>query len=507
MSKKPAKKENLKQRAYLNSVTSVLDYGARVITGFVVTPFLVSGLGSTLFGVWKVLGQFTNYTSIADIKATEVLKWAVAKDRDSVDEKELREYVTATFILVMMILPVILIAGSIITWFSPTITGVGEEYVDLVRITTAVLVLSLIIHKLFDLFESILRGMNLGFKRMGFRAVVFVIGGGLQIAVVLLGYGLIALASIQVLVNLVIGITIYLIVKKHVPWFGFGKASLKKSISFIKTSGWFMGWSGVKMILLNSDKVLLGFLTGPILVTQYVITEYLIKAVQGTINNVVHGVLPGMGKLYGEGNYEKMDEARNQIMLLTWLLAVIVGSIVIVFNESFIQVWVGDDIYAGQLVNIMILLVGIQYLFINNDSTLINLSLDIKQKVFLGLAAAIVSIILIVLLIDDFGIAGLCAGLIIGRGILTIGYPYIINQKINKKFSIIPIRCVFATIMIWGSTLLISDSIFITNWIELIILVIIFCAILIPVTFFLGIGKNNRNAIYAYKQRIKFFNK
>ena len=71
-------KENLTQRAYLNSVTSLLDYGARTITVFVVTPFLVSGLGSTLFGVWQILQQFTGYTNLADIRATQVLKWSVS---------------------------------------------------------------------------------------------------------------------------------------------------------------------------------------------------------------------------------------------------------------------------------------------------------------------------------------------------------------------------------------------------------------------------------------------
>src|SRR5690625_759823 len=114
-------RENLKQRAYLNSVTSVLDYGARIVTNFFVTPFLVSGLGSTLFGAWKVLGQFTSYTNLADIKATQVLKWAVAKDRDSISDEELREYVTATFFLVWMFFPLSPVAEVVITWTLPGI--------------------------------------------------------------------------------------------------------------------------------------------------------------------------------------------------------------------------------------------------------------------------------------------------------------------------------------------------------------------------------------------------
>src|SRR5690625_5322408 len=129
----------------------------------------------------------------------------------------------------MMILPLLLVAGAVISWYSPRITNVPAEYYATVRITSSILVLALVTNKVFDLFESILRGMNLGFKRMGFRATVFVIGGGLQVAVVLYEYGLIGLALVQVLVNLIIGIKIYVIFNKNLPWYGWGRGNIKKS--------------------------------------------------------------------------------------------------------------------------------------------------------------------------------------------------------------------------------------------------------------------------------------
>ncbi len=502
---KPKKKENLKQRAYLNSVTSMLDYGARIITTFFVTPFLVSGLGSTLFGVWKVLGQFTSYTGLADIKATQVLKWAVAKDRDSVDEDELREYVTATFILVMMILPLVLIAGAIITWYSPYITNVSSGYFGIVRITTAILVLALVIHKVFDMFESILRGMNLGFKRMGFRATVFVIGGGLQIAVMLLGYGLIALAMIQVLVNLVIGITIYVIVKKHVSWFGWGRVNFKRSLSFFKTSGWFMGWSAVKMAILNSDKVLLGFLAGPVLVTQYVITEYLVKAARGSVGNVIHGVIPGVGKLFGSVQYDKLNKARSHIMLMTWLMGVSVGAAVLVFNDSFVQLWVGEEQYAGHLANTMIILVALQYMFIQNDSAIINTTLDINQKVYYGFTSAAISVLLMTLLVPDYEIVGLCIAMIVGRMPMSIAYPLIISKKTNAKVRVsYLIRPILVTIALWAISYRVGIWLNELNWFWLLIGAIVTSLIILIIAGLTGLNKHQRSELLEYKNRIKF---
>src|SRR5690625_6289151 len=80
------------------------------------------------------------------------------------------------------------------------------------------------------------------------------IGGILQIAVIFLGFGLIGLALVQVFIMLSMGITIYVIMKKHVPWFGWGEVNLKRTVSFSKISGGFVG-SDRKSTRLNSSHV------------------------------------------------------------------------------------------------------------------------------------------------------------------------------------------------------------------------------------------------------------
>ena len=47
--------KGLTKKAYLNALTVVLDYGASLIVGFLITPLMVAGLGNYLFGMWQVL--------------------------------------------------------------------------------------------------------------------------------------------------------------------------------------------------------------------------------------------------------------------------------------------------------------------------------------------------------------------------------------------------------------------------------------------------------------------
>src|SRR2546422_11503673 len=63
----------LTQRASLNVIASILDYGAKVAVGLVVVPILVGGLGRSLYGVWEMLGRLVGYMTAGDGRPTQAL--------------------------------------------------------------------------------------------------------------------------------------------------------------------------------------------------------------------------------------------------------------------------------------------------------------------------------------------------------------------------------------------------------------------------------------------------
>jgi|SRR5690606_30884729 len=503
--KKP--KENLRQRAYLNTVTSFIDYGTKALTSFVVNPFVVNGLGGTLFGVWQMLGQITNYSNLADFKASTVLKWAIARDRENVDEEELRKYVTTTFFLVLLMLPLILIAALAITWYLPEIVKISDDYIFTIRVTFLILISSFILRKFFNVFESILAGMNLGFKRMGLRAVITIIGGGLSVLAIVLDFGLIGLALVSLTTSLIIGVTLMIIVKKNVPWFGLSKFSFKQSKMFFKTSGWFMAWSGIQMILTNSDKVLLGALASPIFVAQYVITTYLPNTIKDIVTQIIGNTLPGMGKLYGNKEFDKLLSVKRQVFVITWLFCCTIGCIGLIFNHSFVSLWIGEDQYAGQFVNLLLILITIQYMFTYNDGILINISLNVKKKVYYGAVAALITILLSILLIEKMGIIGLCIALIGGRLTMSIAYPIIVAKILDHKinFDLKLFRMMFTMLLLFTFSYFIGESILIRQWFMLLLLVGVMFLIVLVLSYFIGVTKKERDDIYNQLIKIKIF--
>ncbi len=501
------RQENLKQRAYLNTLSSMLDYIANRLTGLFVNPFIVAGLGTSLFGIWQMLGQLTGYINIADTRASQVLKWTVAQKKDVATVDELQSEAGAAFLVLLIVMPVLLIGGSIISWYAPVITHAHIAQYTLIRVTCAILVFSLIVFKVFELFEAVLRGMNLSFKRMGLRAGIVIIGGGLKVLAITLGYGLAALAAVQLFDSLLIGISFYIVVKRNIPWFGIKKPTRANVLRFGKLSAWYLADAGANVVNNNSDKLLLGIITGPVTVTYYTLTKFIPMALQGIINRLILGIMPGVGKLLGLKEYEKINSVRKKIHSVTLLLTTAFGVTVILFNHSFLKIWVGKEHFAGQLANVMIMITIMQDTFVKNDACIISATLDIKKKVFLTLISGVLFAGFGILLAYKFGIVGLCLALIISRLFLFIGQRKIlagIMQSTTRVESIINYRSFITSFVLLGTAAWLATLTGVVKFYQLALLAPAVFFTAFSVFYFFGLSKKERQELRQTVTSIKF---
>ena len=507
-SPKVKEKENLKQRAYLNTLSSFIDYVGVQLTGMITSPYIVGGLGSSMYGIWQMLGQMTGYAKMADSRATQVLKWTVAKKKDVADEEELRSDITSALVVTLLSMPVVLIVGGIISWYAPYITKADPAYYNLIRITCSLLNLSLVISRVFDMYEGVLRGMNLGYKRMGFRAGIVVFGGALKILAITQGFGLIGLSVVQVLVTIITGLVFYFIVKRSVGWFGLGKTNRKKVLDFGKLSGWTMANTITDTLITQSDKVLLGFITSSVLVSSYALTTFLALAIQGVLFRVVIGILPGVGKLFGLQEYSKIYRVWRNMNDLIFLMLTASGVAIILFNNSFLNLWVGKGHFAGNLANVLIMIMVMQDTFIKNDGYIIITTLDLKKKVYLTFFSAIIFIALGFALVGNLGIPGLCISLIGGKFLLFVGQRKVLRDKIQPNV-VTPFFKRVQPLVI--SFLMLGAACFLSGFIQPVSLLKMIG--LVPVTFLLsffifyklGLQKEKRTELVRIISSIKFF--
>lgn len=503
-------KENLSQRAYLNTVTAGIDFGAKQIVGFILNPIMVTFLGPVFYGVWKIIGQLGNYMVIADINVSQPLKLLIARERSVKNGNELRNYVTQALFANIFFLPLYIIAGSILVWFSPYVAGVEENYFLVVRSASGLLVLAFIVKQLFAIAESVLRGMNLAYKRMGLRAAITVLGGALTAGTLYLGYGLTGIAAVNFLTAVFSGIAILGVARENVNWFGFAKVKLLEVKSFIKLSGWFMVENIVRLIDRSSDMILLGFFAGPTYVGVYAISKFLMNSATGAINQILPALTPGLAKLIGEGDHEKVLKVRSQMTSLIWMFGSAFGSVICLWNESFISVWTTQEYFVGQLETLLIVIVAIQMALQQIDGSLINVYLDLRNKIIVTAISLLSTIVLAIVLIPLYQTAGLLFALLVGKIWIGFGYSQIISMKMNSGHLIREIffsrTAVICTLILLGSGYT-GSPVYVTGWIHLIIAMVISFTIVSSLIWMLALSSVDRKWIKELFSKVKFFNK
>jgi len=429
--------KSLTKKASLNALASTLDYAAHLIVAFLITPLMVIGLGDYFYGAWQILNRLVGYISPASGRPTQALKFTLAKEQASTDFDKKRTYVGSTLAVFALFLPVMGVFGGLLTWFVPYWIKTPPQYVWSVRIACGLLVVSLITTTLVAVPRSVLEGENKGYKRMGISTLLVFVGGGLTWLALYLETGIIGVAGSSLATSIIVGIFFFSVVRSYVPWFGVARPSWREVREFLGVSWWFMAWNLIMMLMMVSDVVVLGMLNSVESVTSYSLCKYAPEVSISVVAIMVFGILPGLGGIIGSGDLERASKVRGEIMTFTWLVVTVLGTGVILWNRTFVGLWVGGKHFVGGLPDLFIILVIFQFVFIRNDANVIDLTLRLSRKVILGAVSVAISILAAGILVHFFkmGIIGLCFGIMLGRLILSVQYPILIGRVLQIQTS------------------------------------------------------------------------
>ncbi len=420
----------LTKKASLNVVAQVLDYVARALAGFVVNPILLRRLGEAGFGNWQVLQRLVGHANPAGGRPAEALKWFIANRQASPDLEDKRRAVGSALAVWALFLPILAAAGGLIAWFAPVWLEVPPDRSAIARVAAAILVVGLVIAGVANVPWAVLAGQNLGYKRMGLTATLELVGGALVAAGAIVGGNLVGVALGAVGGTVVIGVTYHWLARRYVPWFGVARPDRASVRRFIGLSWWFLVWNLVMKVTMGGDIVVLGIAGSAPEVATYSLTRFIPITIMAGITSLIFGMTPGLGGLIGAGEIARAARVRDETMATAWLIATVAGAGVLLWERSFLELWVGPGRYPGTLATFLIVLMVVQLTLIRVDSNIIDLTLNIRRKVLLGLAAAGISVVLAWYLVGTahLGIVGVAVGFMAGRVVQSLAYPAMIGR-------------------------------------------------------------------------------
>ena len=148
-----------------------------------------------------------------------------------------------------------------------------------------------------------------------------------------------------------------------------------------------------------------------------------------------------------------------------------------------------------------------QMVWIRADADFINLTLDLKRKVVLGAVSTLLTLALAALLIRwlDDAVVGLCLGFILGRTILSIGYPFILGRVFGVPLHwqlVGLIRPALVTIGLFAMTAWLSMRVEVNSWPSLAVFAAASFAVLGMTAFLAGLSDDRRIAVQARIRQI-----
>jgi O-antigen/teichoic acid export membrane protein len=414
-----------------NIVTYYLNFVVVAAVGFIVNPLLLGALGPVLFGIWKSLQRYLDFATVADGRASQALKWIVAS-RSTLSDQERRRDIGAAIIVWFYWLPAAALVAAGVTLAVPLlIRGIPEDARSVAFAAAAILAANTVLAGLLALPDSVLTGVNQGYKSMLITTLVFIISNAAMIVAAISGGPLWSLAVIILIAAILNAALTLMVAKRAVPWWGISRPTRHDVRRVLGYSSWTLGSMLVDKLFVACELVVISVMVGAVAVTQYTFTTYLMQFVLTIAMVTASGFMPKLGAHLGASELNEAAEMASSLRHLVVGVAVLGGSTVLAFNGAIVALWVGTDQYLGTTLNTLFVVCGLQFAFIRMDGQILDVTMRIATKVLVGLlssAGGIAAGCISFALTHDLDVA--LVAVITLRLISNVVYPVLVARSI-----------------------------------------------------------------------------
>ena len=424
---------NRRRAGILNLASVLLDQAVSLTASVLITPVIVNSLGTVMYGFWQFAQRFIGQIAMLDGRGSESLKYKLARSNSlDVPAERQKAVGAAVFTLGVFLLVPIGLAAAVIANLEhiPAATAIDRSTGAIVLI---ILCFTMVVGSLSTILEAVLRGMNQGYRRMGLRASIVIAGTSLNALVLMNGGGVISLAKVTALTALVTLVSLVLLVRRTFTWFRPTWPTLAEMPSVIRQSCGFTLWGFVGTAVATGDMLVIGFLLSSEEVTNYSLTKFLPQYAPVLAYNFYSAMLPGFAGKIGEGRVDQAFEIHRKAGSLGRSIGTIVCCCLLVVNEWFVSIWIGNGSYLGFLVNYLICIITYQTIALNQENAFLNILLEVRSRIIDGGVSLGMLLVMGLVLTPSFGVAGLCMSVVVSRIFLMARTPLVLRRATGLK--------------------------------------------------------------------------
>lgn len=429
-----------------NSILNISLLLVGLIISFFLTPFIVNKLGTSLYGLYGLIISLTGYLVVLDFGLGNTLTKYTSEYYTLQKYNDLSE--TASTLLV--IYAVIGVGGIFLTFLLSLFLPLFHVPVQYLSISKWAFILSGITFAL-SLPLSLYSGLIAGLQRYDIKAyigiAVTVINAAITLFVLMNGGRLISLILINLFSQVLIGILSILAVKhlyRHnikISLHFFRKSKIKELFLF-SVSVFIIQIAGI--LSFNTDNIVIGYFLTLEAVALYTIAQKLIKLLTALVFQLVDVLFPAFSALAAVGD--------NKRIILYYINAVEIALVFsapafigfLVFGKDLLTLWVGSKFGIGYSV-LIILSAAMFFHYPSHVGGLLLIGIKRHKTLsYIAIIDAISNLIMSILLIKPFGIAGVAMGtaiaMFVSNGIVIPFYIDVILDIPHINFIMVYVK-------------------------------------------------------------------
>lgn len=491
------KTNQLKAGAMLSYVLILLSN----ITGVLYTPFMLRMMGQSEYGLYSLAASIVGYLTILDFGFGNAIIRYTAKYR-ALNKKDEESNLNGMFMIVYSFIAILVVIAGVVlysnvgTMFSKTMT-ISE--LEKAKFMMLLLIFNLAISFPFGIFGFIITAYeNFVFSRT-ISIIRVIIFPCIMIPILLLGYGAIGMIVVSTTLNIAMLLInmLYCFVKLKI------KMKLTKfDFKLLKEISTYSFYTFLIMIVdkinWSADQFILGAVSGPIMVAIYAVAAQLNNYYLSFSTAIAGVFLPRITAMITNNATEaELSDLFIKIGRVQYIVMAFIISGFLLIGQEFINIWAGKD-YNTAFYIAAILMIPLTIPLIQNLGISI-LQAQNKQKfrTFVLTSISILNIFISIPLGRLYGGIGCASGtaiaLILGPVILMNIYYHkkihIDIPKFWKEVSIMTIPVAIAFIVGMGVNYLWESS----GYFDLLIKAVLFSTVYIPLMWFLGMNKYEKD--------------
>lgn len=401
--------------------------------GLVMLPFNLRHLGAAEYGLWVLIGSLTLHFSILDLGYGGALVKFIAQYRAHRDSRALNEIAsTLFFVMAGFGLVAYLFAAGLafnLDWLFPRLS---PEQVDVGKWLLLIIAALVAVSLPFGVYG----GVTSGFQRYDANNVVAIVSGVItalvNVAVLLLGYGLITLVASTTAVRLAA-----LLVYRRTAYRVYPDLEIRPALACRKRLREITGFSVYSGVIewankLNYqlDELVIGIFLGTPAVAIWAVAERIISATQ-RLTNQLNGVLfPVIVDSDATSNQWRLRQILVQGTRLSLATVLPIAVVLLVLGDVLIRAWTGPETSAAAPI-LQVLAVAVVIRVGNaTGNQLLKGSGEHKLLAWTNLGAGLANLGFSIYLVRDYGLVGVAVGTLIPIALCAV---FILNPAACRR--------------------------------------------------------------------------